>query len=282
MSFRGLRSLFALVFAVIFLPSSALAQPPSQLPPSGVSGRTAAVPPKDAAEAQLHFKKARDLYQQGSYRDALNELEAANSLDPQAKDLVFNLSLVSEKLARIDDALRYMRMYGDMNLDSGERARAEASIRRLEGVKREMPEVAPVVVTPPTPPPALPSEPPPQQRGRMDLWTVTAGVVAVGGFTVGTIFGIKATSDKPAAGIKTGSGGMSFADVQAKQNTAHSEAILADVGFAVGIAATVTTAVLYFARMKKPVRADEPKSGNASVSAAVTPHGGGVLIGGAF
>lgn len=276
MSFCGLRLPFALVFAAVLLPSSALAQAPSRAAPAA-----AAVSPKDAAEAQLHFKKARELYQQGSYRDALGELEAAHTLDPQAKDLVFNLSLVTEKLARIDDALRYMRMYSEMSLDSGEKTRAEASIRRLEGVKRETPEVVPVVVaTPPTPPPAPPPEPP--SRGRLDVWTLTAATVAVGGFAVGTIFGIKATSDKPAAGFTTGAGGMSFADVQAKQNKAHSEAILADVGFVVGAAATVTTAVLYFARMKKPHQAEAPKSGQANVSAAVTPHGAGVFIGGTF
>ncbi|MEO6572874.1 MAG: tetratricopeptide repeat protein [Polyangiaceae bacterium] len=280
MSFCGLRLPFALVFAAVFLPSSAHAQPPSRAPSPATSGATSTVSTKDAADAQLHFKRARELYQQGLYRDALNELEAAHTLDPEAKDLVFNLSLVTEKLSRIDDALRYMRMYSEMNLDSAERARAESSIRRLEGVKRATPEVVPVPVAPPTPPP--PQEPPPA-RGRIDVWTLTAATVAVGGFAVGTIFGLKATSDKPAAGFTTGPGGMSFGDVQAKQNSAHSEAVLADIGFAVGIAATVTTAVLYFARNKKPHHA-EPASGKASVSAGVTPHlhGGGVFIGGTF
>lgn len=278
MSFCGLRLPFALLFAAVLLPSSARAQAPSR-PSSGSSAAsTKEVSAKDAAEAQLHFKKARELYQQGSYRDALGELEAAHTLDPNAKDLVFNLSLVSEKLARIDDALRYMRMYGEMNLDGAERARAESSTRRLEGVKREMPEVVPVAAPPP------PAEPPPEppSRGRLDAWTYTAAGVAVAGFTLGTIFGIKATSDKPAAGFTTGAGGMSFASVQAKQDSAHSEAVLADVCFAVGVVATVSTAVLYFARMKNLHPAEAPKSGKASVSASVTAHGGGVLIGGTF
>ncbi len=273
MGFCGLRLPFALVFAAVLLPSSAHAQPPPRTSPGGAAQASA----KDAAEAQVHFKKARELYQQGSYRDALGELEAAHTLDPQAKDLVFNLSLVTEKLGRIDDALRYMRMYSEMNLDGGERVRAESAIRRLEGAKREKPEVVP---TPPTPPPAPTPEPP--SRGRLDVWTYTAAGVAVAGFTVGTIFGIKATSDKPAAGFTTGSGGMSYASVQAKQDTAHSEAVLADVCFAVGIAATVSTAVLYFARMKKPHHVEAPKGGETTISASVTPHGGGVLIGRTF
>ncbi len=288
MRFCGLRLPFALLFAAVFLPSSAHAQPPSRTSGQATAtGTTAtgasAVSTKDAAEAQQHFKRARELYQQGSYRDALNELEAAHTLDPEAKDLVFNLSLVTEKLSRIDDALRYMRMYAEMNLDSAERGRAESAIRRLEGAKRAIPEVVPVVVAPPPPPPPPAEEPP--TRGRFDAWTLTAAAVAVGGFTVGTIFGLKATSDKPKAGLTTGTGGMSFADIQSKQSSAHSEAVLADVGFAVGVAATVTTAVLYFARMKKPHHAEPAReTEKASVSAGVSPqaHGGGVFIGGTF
>ena len=91
-------------------------------------------PTKEAqTEAQVHFKRARDLYQAGSYKDAIVELEEARKLDPEARDLVFNLGVVSEKLSRIDDALRYFRTYLEMpNVTAQEKSRAEGFIRRSD------------------------------------------------------------------------------------------------------------------------------------------------------
>ena len=134
MRFFGLRFLPALCFLGVFSTSQDTL---AQTSPRSTTSSTAST--EAAEQAQLHFKHARDLYQDGSYREAFGELEAAHALDPQAKDLVFNLSLVAEKLGRIDEALRYMRVYGDMNLEAAERARAESSIRRLEGARRETP-----------------------------------------------------------------------------------------------------------------------------------------------
>ena len=54
-------------------------------------------PTKEAqSDAQVHFKRAKEMYQAGSYKDAIVELEEARKLDPEARDLVFNLGVVSE------------------------------------------------------------------------------------------------------------------------------------------------------------------------------------------
>src|ERR1700690_578312 len=90
--------------------------------------------------ARKHFEKARSYYGQGAYREAVSELEAAHQLDPNAKDLVFNLGVVHEKLADIDEALTWFRLYTTMDLLPQERDRADAYIRRLEGAKRELEE----------------------------------------------------------------------------------------------------------------------------------------------
>ena len=74
----------------------------------------------------------------GSYREAIGELEAAHTLDPNAKDLVFNLGVVHEKLGDIDDALKWFRLYTTMNLTGPERDRADAYVHRLEGAKKEL------------------------------------------------------------------------------------------------------------------------------------------------
>ena len=94
--------------------------------------------PANVAAARKHFEKARADYAQGAYREAIGELDAAHALDPNAKDLVFNLGVVHEKLADIDDALKWFKLYTSMNLTPTERDRADAYVKRLEGAKKEL------------------------------------------------------------------------------------------------------------------------------------------------
>jgi len=237
-------------------------------------------PTKEAqTEAQVHFKRARDLYQAGSYKDAIVELEEARKLDPEARDLVFNLGVVSEKLSRIDDALRYFRTYLEMpNVTAQEKSRAEGFIRRLEGAKHEAPEPQPS--TKPTEPnpddPAADHQSSSAARGRIDGWTIAAAGVAVAGIGVGAIFGIKALADKPTSSFVIGRDG-SYADLADRTSRAHTEAIVSDVGFLIGGAAAVSAAVLYFARPKVP-----PTGGEVHAAAVPLTSGGAFVISGSF
>jgi tetratricopeptide (TPR) repeat protein len=199
-----------------------------------------------AAQARQHFQHGRELYQQGAYRDAIKELEAAHALDPRAKYLVYNLAVVSERLGQLDAAIQYLDAYLQMDLEAQERVRAEAMLKRLEGSKKEV-VVAPVVVPPPVvqPPPPQVSKPP---RGRIDAATVAVAATAVAGLAVGTIFGIKALVDRP-TGLVAGKN-ASYTTIQSDEQHAHTEAIVADVGFGVGVAAAAVTAYLYFGRRK--------------------------------
>jgi len=218
---------------------------------SGNAGGTTTGPDAEtAAKAQQHFKRARELYQQGSYTEAIGELEAAHKLDPTAKDLVYNLILVNEKLGRIDTALAHMQTYQKMDLDATERSRAEATQRRLEGAKAELERTRP-------------KPPPPEKQiivqerkvkieyGRIDALTVSSAVVALAGIGVGTYFGIKAMNDRPGDGFTTGRDGT-YDDLTRKADDAHKNAQIADIGFAVGAVGAVATLVLYFARTKHP------------------------------
>src|SRR5271170_3834692 len=118
-----------LVLALLVRAVPAAAQPP----PAANAGT-----PEAVAEARVHFAKGKELYQAGAYREAIAELEAARALDPKAKDLVFNLGVIHEKLGDINDALRFLRLYTQMDLEPAEQARAETYIKRLEGAKAEL------------------------------------------------------------------------------------------------------------------------------------------------
>jgi len=221
------------------------------------------------AAARAHFLKGKELYQAGSYREAIVELDAARALDPKAKDLVFNLAIVHEKLAEVDEALRYARIYVQMDLEPAERARAETYIKRLEGAKNEVAK---------RPPPT--EETHERVRGRLDAATITVGVVAIGALGAGVVIGIKALSDKP-TGFVTGANGNTVSDLQNKVNSAHTEAIVADVCFIGAGVAAAGAAVLYFARYR-----DDAPTGSNSTRLSVTPlvggSSGGLLLSGRF
>ena len=237
-------------------------------------------PTEAQIKAQEHFKRARELYQSGSYRETQAELEAALALDPEGKDLLFNLGVVSEKLGKFDEALGYFRRYAGMNVSPAEKQRADGFIKRLEGAKNE---IVPVPAPAPPPPEPRKAEPPPE-NGRVDAATVIAASVALAALGTGTAFAIKALVDKPSAGFVTGRDG-SYSDLQRAADTAHTEAIIADVGFGVGVAATAIAAYLYFSRPKTVASspAASTRATGTSLSVTTTPgHGGALLLRGSF
>jgi tetratricopeptide (TPR) repeat protein len=240
--------------APVFLVLAALALPPNEALAQGKAspqnaGKTNGPDAETTAKAQQHFQRARELYQAGSYHEAIAELEAANKLDPTAKDLVLNLATVHERAGEIDEAMHWMSSYLTMELDAGERQRGEATMHRLEGAKKEID-----AHRPPPPPPPTPLKPPPVRviqsppHGRIDVLTVSALVVGVAGFGVGTYFGVRAVHDRP-DGFVTGRDGT-YADLVKRTDDAHKSAIYADIGFGVGIVGVVAATILYFSRTR--------------------------------
>jgi len=234
----------------------------------------AAETPPNVQEASKHFQKAQDAYHAGNYGDAYKELKQAQELDPTAKELVYNLGTVAEKLSKYDDALRWFHKYEEMDIDERERTRVEAVIRRIEGAKQNAPEDTKVLVRPKTM--IIVRETPP--RGRIDVLTVSAAIVAVGGFTVGAIFGAKALSERPSSSFVTGRDG-SYTDLQQRVSSAHTSAIVSDVGLIVGLAATAGAAVLFFARTRDPHPVTEKTT---TIGAAPIPNGAAAFVGGSF
>jgi hypothetical protein len=248
-------------------------------------------PAANVEEARRHFEKARADYGQGAYRDALAELQAAHQLDPNAKDLVFNLGVVEEKLAAIDDALTWFHAYTTMSLTPQERERADAYVRRLEGAKKELDARQAASASPATPvttPEASVSVSAPASAtgptyGRLDAATITAGSVALGALVFGIVVGIKAKSDEP-TGFETGVDG-SYETLQSRASSAHREAVIADIGFATALAGGITAATLYFARARP---ASDPSglaaavSDATRVSATLVSSGGALVVRGSW
>lgn len=251
-------------------------------PPVDPNG-TAAPTPEAKAAAQEHFTRAKDLYASGKYPDAITELQLARRLDPFAKDLVFNLGLVSERLARYDDALKYYRQYLTMaGVTESEKARAESYIKRVEGAKAALPP-PPTASTQTAPPPD--TKPEKKPHGRVDAATISAAAIGVAGLGVGTVLGVKALSDAPASN-QTTSKSNPYSSLQSKQDSAHKEAFISDIGFAVGGAGIIAAAVLYLAREKdKPIALPKKEIGGVKLtgaSATPTPNGGAFILGGEF
>lgn len=247
----------------------------------------AQTPPQDGADAETlteaqksareHFERAKALYQTGAYRDAIRELEQAHTLDPAAKDLVFNLGIVHERLSAYDDAIAYFQQYIAMEtVTDAERAKAETIVRRIEGAKREAEQKKAKAPTPEagkangetaddrTPTPAKPA------HGRVDAATLTATSLAVVGLGVGAAFGIRALSLDP-SGFVTGRDGT-YDDLRRRADDAHTSAIVADVGFGVGVISAALATYLYFGRTKT--------SSSLRASAAPLPGGAAFAVGG--
>jgi len=239
-------------------------------------------------DARRHFENARTLYGHGAYREALAELQAAHAIDPSAKDLVFNLGVVEEKLGDIDEALRWFQTYTTMALTPQERERADAYVRRLEGAKHELehtPSTEPV--SPSTagsagaPASEPPISPPGPARGRIDAATVVAGGVAVTALAFGAVVGVKALVDDPTQ-YTTGRDGT-YLDLLNRSHMAHEEAVISDVGFSVALAAGVTATLLYLMRTR---HAASPTSTAArsspTISAAPLTGGAGFFVQGSL
>jgi tetratricopeptide (TPR) repeat protein len=239
--------------------------------------------PANVAAAQRHYDKARALYAQGAYREALAEFEAAHTLDPNAKDLVYNLGVVHEKLADIDDALKWIHLFLTMDLTQKERDKGESYLRRLEGAKKEFDQrqaqqqasaSASASASGAPPPPASTQEPPPPPKGRLDGATITVAGISVAALGFGVFMAVRAKSDQPPSNFITGRDGT-YTDLVNRENNAHREAIFADVGFGVALVAAAAAAYLYFAR---PKVASPATTGSTTVSALPLAGGGGALL----
>lgn len=270
---------------------------PSRAPAPGTDGAK--------AEAERHYTVARALYAKGEYRGAIAELELARALDPGAKELVYNLAVVHEKLGDLDAAEQEYARYVEMESEPAERERVRSIVRRIRGAREEVKtkteraagEAGTATATVTKTETGIGAEtktgdaggvPTERGRGKVDGWVLSAAGVSVVALAAGTAFGIKALADRPGADATTGPA-TSIDDLQASVDRAHREAIVADVAFGVAAISAGAAVWLYFSRFAEPPaeprgarRVGDPKVGSAPPRVAVTPAGLGGAVTVAF
>ena len=196
-------------------------------------------PPPQALE---HYKRGRQWYLAGRYRDALVELKAALQFDQDAPDLIYNIARVYENLGELDEAIAYYRRYQKQLPQAAveERERTATTIRRLQGAKRETgPRVA--------------KEPAGDGNtgagvGRADLvfWLTTGGALALLG--AGTATGVLALERRAKVARFVAGVDGSLARRKTLSDQTARLALLADGLFIAGGVAVTAAALLFFLR----------------------------------
>lgn len=235
--FVSSRSSLALACAAAAL----LTAPPSGAQVPAQAPETAAETP-DAA-ARRHFDRALELYRAGRYGEALQRLESAAQLDPNGKDLFFNLSLVHEKLGQLPEAVAALERFRELEPDAVERERARVTIERLKGAQAATPvaRAEPVCPVAPTPAPAA---------GKPTAVLVGTASLAAASLLVGSLFGVKALSDD--VGQTGTSNSLSLGQLRERGRRAEREALVADIAFALSVASAGTFAGVWLLSPSEP------------------------------
>lgn len=190
-------------------------------------------PPVPQQALDLH-DEARALYAKGKYAEAIERLTEAVALDPEGRELHYNLGLIHEKLGDLDAALRAFKTCLSLERDPSERMKLQRIIKRLEGARRyklfERSPSGAVVRSPRVI----------EIKRGVSPWVWVTGGVALASFGVAAALAARASAVDPGDQAMTG-GGVSLQDLQDDADTAHSLAIGADVLLAVGAAASVAT-----------------------------------------
>jgi hypothetical protein len=116
--------------------------------------------------------------------------------------------------------------------------------------------------------------------GRLDGLTVAGMGVTAAGLAFGIVMAVRARLDEPPPNVVTqGGSGNTYKALVNRQDTAHKEAVLADIGFGVALVGAVATASLFFGRSRTSAPAT---TGSTTVSAVPMRSGGGLFVQGSF
>ena len=220
-------------------------------------------------EARKLFFQGDRLYEEGKYEEAVAAFEKAYELSHRP-ELLFNLANAYERLGQYEEALRSLRDF-EPSAPEADRPKIAERIKTLEARAEERRQresekaaaPATAAATAPSPPAEPESKPPILAYALMG-----GGVVALG---VGTVFGVMALGTKSDAENQCARNGVCPASAQKSIDDAKSQALIADIAFAVGAVAAGTGLVLYLTRDTSPT-----KEHAASLRAAPRPGGGEV------
>jgi len=267
--FRGVRGgapALSLLLALAFSGSPGRADPPKPSTPSTPSTGATSSPATAAADearekrerqarAIEFHNEAKALYERGHYRRAIAKLEAAITLDPDGKELVYNLALIHEKLAEAEVAEKYYRRYVEMETDPKAREKALAVVKRLEGAKKTLKGDVPDRVSPSSSAsasaaPAMSSAVAAPTRRMPSPMVFVMGGVAVAAVGAGIGFGVSAFTTNP-QGAMTGPR-TSVGDLETRADAAHTQAIVADFAFVTSFVVAAAATVLYLLESRSP------------------------------
>lgn len=228
-----------------------------------------AAPAPDKSKASYWIKEAEQLYQAGRFHEAAEALLKAQKLEPHPR-LIYNIARAYDQAGELMGALDYYQQYvnskegTDVQLlkrsalaidrlqkllrqQEEQRANSEAERQRLMEETRVAQERAGAEAAA-----KRKAEEENQERARAQLQasiqgyqrgrtvSLVAGGAALAGVVAGAVFGILATQSKADF--------VEAADVAAKQQAeglTRQRALIADVGFAVGLAGAVTAFLTY-------------------------------------
>jgi tetratricopeptide (TPR) repeat protein len=258
------------LLVTLAVPHDTLYAQATQEPREGVM--RAPTPPAEAVE---HYERGRSLYLAGRYRDALQELKFALSLDPNSPNLVYNVARVNEDLAEFDEAIKYYRRYHALLPAAAEeeRDKTEKTIRRLQGAKQTLLQqrLAREGNQPhPSPAPAAPA--PSAGRADVAFWLVTGtGLALAAGSGVTGVYALR--REKQVGDFVLGKDGtIDKRDALRKQ--ADHLALASDVMSVAAGVAFVSAIVLFFARTSDP--------GPIEARVSVSPQAGGIDLSARF
>jgi tetratricopeptide (TPR) repeat protein len=144
-------------------------------------------------EAQTRFEHATELYQQGKYAEALNELTIAYTLDPRPETL-YAIGQMHVQLGNCPQAILFYERFLSTKPDAVPAAAAQEAIdtcrKKPDAIHKDEPPPPPPDGNSGQPPPPPPSEQPPR------WYTDKLGAVLLGG---GVVLGGVATATYVAA-----------------------------------------------------------------------------------
>jgi tetratricopeptide (TPR) repeat protein len=217
-----------------------LAQEPEAEPPPQVPAPRSA--PRAPERALALHDEARKLYAQGRYQDAVDKLEEAIAVDPNAKVLYYNIALIEERIGDLDSALDHYRNCLQLETSESERVKLAHIIKRIEGARTHVSQNAPKAAAEPASNTRTAPQPEPVQHDKsLAPWIWASGSVTVAALIVGAALAGHAASLEPDAAT---SADVSVDDLRHDAEAAHDFAIGADVAFSIAIVAGVVTVVL--------------------------------------
>ena len=250
-------------------------------------------PRNPSATAKELVKQAARLYDQKKFLEAVEALEKANELMPDTR-LIYNIAYAYDQAGRLPEAISYYEKYLVDGEDAQLRKRARSSIDRLRvqvqkdeataaasekerlrlerqaETERRRAEAERESARQADAESQLRLEAAHKDalasRRRMQVTSFAIGGVALAGVGLGTVFGLQANGSRADFNAAT--------DLESKvaaRDLTRQRALVADIGFGVGLVGAVAAVLLY---PKEPV----PEPGKARVTLAPAGLGTGLEV----